>query len=97
MNTRITIILLALVLAGCLFSSGPSQDEALKAVVAEGELGNMGAIYKYSQFKLNECKEAVGRPGYVCDLSYVYNGAFPKRGTVRFVNEGGAWRVAEWQ
>jgi hypothetical protein len=94
MRMHLTAVLPALVLAGCLFSSGPSQDEALKAVVMFGE-GNAAAQYKYTHFILGECKEAVGKPGYSCEVSWVYNGAFSKRGSARFVKDGSTWRVAE--
>ena len=95
---RLWLLPLAASLGACWpLSSGPSEDDALNAVVADRELGNMGSRYKYTSFKLNECKEAVGTPGYVCDMSWTYNGAYPRRGTARFVKNGDSWQAVEWK
>jgi hypothetical protein len=46
---------------------------------------------------VTDCKNAAGKPGYVCEASWLFNGSSPEHITARFTNDGGAWRVAEWE
>ena len=93
---------LSVLLAAC--SKGPSTSEAKAAVqqqlqafmsLASGGNGgaqNLAMKRALDSFILGECREASGRPGYVCAYTLTVNGA-PVSDEGRFVQSGGGWQM----
>jgi hypothetical protein len=78
-------------LAAC-FDSGPTEAEARAAYVAHPV---SGGVDNYEKFKLLGCKEAVGAPGYQCDLTYSFTGGAAHPDSGRFFKAGDKWVFAK--
>lgn len=89
LSLRALIVLgVAMSLAAC-FDKGPTEAEAREAYLDHPVSG--GHDVNYTAFKLLGCKEAVGAPGYQCDMSYSIADGAVRPTSGRFFKAGDKW------
>jgi hypothetical protein len=71
---------------------GPTDDEARLAYIASPAGG--GHANPYSEFKVLQCKQATGKPGYQCDVAFKFL-ASSRTASGRFFKNGDTWVMTD--